>query len=360
MKKISLVLVFLTAAIFLTACRKSANTTDAANATDPAEPKKITAPAETEEPAPYAEAEEFSVSSEAKESFAVPDVWEERLDLPTAEEIETCNSTSTQRSPYIAGWLKNDEAARFTRYSADIKADYLPIATYCSPVNITLDYSSLKDQYTDVWNEGDIGMYAGLQRREADETNVGIMAFWDIYCKDEKGNVITSTPERVYPETDEDTSFDGEGEGAHTLIDYDWKPGKWYRMLIQCGTSETNGNTTVEQRVQDLETGEWTYLSKYDLGFKDIAFTGDVAVFLENFNPETSGEIRTMEMKNVRICPEGSDEWISLNEGWFLQNYDYPGSYNYGTDEDTFWIITTGVSGKDGGISEEKKLTVTN
>ena len=360
MKKISLVLVFLTAAIFLTACRKSANTTDAANATDPAEPEKITAPAETEEPAPYAEAEEFSFSSEAEESFAVPDVWEERLDLPTAEEIETCNSTSTQRSPYIAGWLKNDEAARFTRYSADIKADYLPIATYCSPVNITLDYSSLKDQYTDVWNEGDIGMYAGLQRREADETNVGIMAFWDIYCKDEKGNVTTSTPERVYPETDEDTSFDGEGEGAHTLIDYDWKPGKWYRMLIQCGTSETTGNTTVEQRVQDLETGEWTYLSKYDLGFKDIAFTGDVAVFLENFNPETSGEIRTMEMKNARICPEGSDEWISLNEGWFLQNYDYPGSYNYGTDEDTFWIITTGVSGKDGGISEEKNLTVTN
>ena len=99
-------------------------------------------------------------------------VWEERLELPTAEEIEACNNTSTQRSPYIAGWLKNDKVTRFTKYSADIKADYLPLATYCSPVNLTLDYSSLKDKYTNVWNDDGIGMYAGLQRREADEHKI--------------------------------------------------------------------------------------------------------------------------------------------------------------------------------------------
>ena len=52
-------------------------------------------------------------------------------------------------------------------------------------------------------------------------------------------------------------------------------------MIIQCGTSETTGNTTVEQLVQDLETEQWTYLSKYNLGIKDIAFTGDVAMFLD-------------------------------------------------------------------------------
>ena len=308
MKKISSVLVCLTVALIITACQKSENTADVPNAIDLTEPVEVTVMAETKEPASYAAVEESSESSETEELFVPPAIWEERLELPTADEIEACNSTSTQRSPYIAGWLKNDKVTRFTQSCADIKADYLPFATYLSPVNLTMDYSSLKDQYINVWNEDGIGMYAGLQRREAGKTSVGIMAFWDIYCEDENGNVTTFTPERIYPESVEDASFGGEGEGAHTLIDYDWKPGKWYRMLIQCGTSETTGNTTVEQWVQDMET----------------------------------------------------EEWISLNEGLFLQNFDYPGSYNYGTDEDTFWIITTGVKGKSGGISEEKKLTVTD
>lgn len=352
MNKFNSTFICLMAALLLTACQKSVDTPDTSNTIESASYTK------TAESMTSSETEYTELPAETEDAFSPPAVWEERLELPTAEEIEACNNTSTQRSPYIAGWLKNDKVTRFTKYSADIKADYLPLATYCSPVNLTLDYSSLKDKYTNVWNEDGIGMYAGLQRREADETKVGIMAFWDIYCEDEDGNITTITPTRVYPESDDDTSFDGEGEGAHTLVDYDWKPGKWYRMIIQCGTSETTGNTTVEQLVQDLETEQWTYLSKYDLGIKDIAFTGDIAMFLENFNPKTSGEIRTMEIKNARICPEGSEKWISLNECEFLQNFDYPGSYNYGTDEDTFWIITTGVTGKNGGISEPKTLTV--
>ncbi len=295
-----------------------------------------------------------------EEPEASSDVWAERLDFPTEDEVDICNRTSTRRSPYIAGWLKNGDVARFSRYAADFKADYLPDSTYCCLANFSMDYSSLKGQYAKIHNEGDVSMYAGFQRRDPGQTNVGIMSFWDIYCEDENGIVTKITPVRIYPESDQDTNFEGEGEGVHTLADYDWKQGKWYRMLVQCGISDTTGNTTVEQWVQDLESGSWTYLSKYDLGIKDIAFTGDVAVFLENFNPETSGEIRTMEIKNARICPEGSDKWVLLRKGYFLENFDYPGSYDYGTDDDIFWIITTGVRGRDGAASEAKNLTVTD
>ena len=368
MRKIRTVLFCLITALLLIACQDNTNKAGASKSTNTSEMENIPTPAVTpaaeeapvlEETDAQEEAEAPAVQEETEEPVEPSEVWKERLDLPTAEEVAACNRTSTQRSPYITGWLNTGDTVRFSQYAADFKADYLPASTYCSLANFNMDYPSLKSQYAKIYSEGDISVYAGFQRRDPGQTNVGILAFWDIYCEDENGNVTKITPERVYPESDEDTNFGGEGEGVHTLADYDWKQGKWYRMLIQCGTSDTTGNTTVEQWVQDLESGEWSYLSKYDLGVKDAAFTGNVAVFLENFNPESAGEIRSMELRNARICPEGSDKWISLREGYFLDNYDYPGSYNYGTDQDIFWMITTGVSGRAGAASEPKTLTVT-
>ena len=71
-----------------------------------------------------------------------------------------------------------------------------------------------------------------------------------------------------------------------------------------------------------------------------------------------SGDVRTMEVKNVRILPEGSQQWISVRSGYFTQNYNYPGSYRYGTNKDVFWIITTGVSNKAGKPDAGSTLTV--
>ena len=42
----------------------------------------------------------------------------------------------------------------------------------------------------------------------------------------------------------------------------------------------------------------------------------------------------------------------------FMQNYNYPGSYRYGTNKDVFWIITTGVSNKAGKPDAGSSLTV--
>ena len=284
--------------------------------------------------------------------------WTELIDFPSAGEIENYNRMSKDRAPYVAGWMKTGGMGRYTQFAIDFKADYVPNCTYFSLANFDLDYSSLNRQYVRVHTDGHICGYAGLQSRRPGESPAGILSFWEIKCEDKNGKVTKINPTRVYPEPDDQMTFDGEGEGVHCLREYKWSPGKWYRMLLQCGISETTGNTTIEQWVLDIESNMWTFLCKYDLGVKNVAFINDNAVFLENYNPKASGDVRTMEVKNVRILPEGSQQWVSVRSGYFIQNYNYPGSYRYGTNKDVFWIITTGVSNKAGKPDTGSTLTV--
>lgn len=285
--------------------------------------------------------------------------WTKVIDFPSAGSIADCNRTSTDRAPYVAGWMKTGGRGRYTEFAIDFKADYVPHYTYCSLANFYLDYSSLNSQYARVHTNGICG-YAGFQYLGPgkSETPVGILSFWEIKCEDKNGNVTKIIPTRVYPEPDDNMTFSGEGDGVHCITDYEWKPGKWYRMLLQCGTSETTGNTTIEQWVLDIESNKWTFLCKYDIGVKNVAFIDDNAVFLENFSPKTAGDVRTMEVKNVRIRPEKSQQWVSVRTGYFAQCFDYPGSYQYGTNKDVFWMITTGVRNKAGKLDTGRDLTV--
>lgn len=283
--------------------------------------------------------------------------WQSLMAFPSSDEISDHNASNSDLAPYIAGWLSTDSLGRFVEYAIDFKADYVPDYTYCSLANFYLDYSALNDQYVKV-EQDSIGGYAGFQHGISGKSPNSILSFWDVYCWDAAGKKTTIRAKRLYPEGDEDSSFTGEGEGAHTLVDYNWRPGQWYRMLLQCHTSETTGNTCISQWAQDLSNGVWTYLCEYDLGVPNVAFTGSIAVFLENFIPVTSGNVRTMEVRNARAHAEGAYEWTSIRSGYFLQNYDHGGSYRYGVNGDTFWIITTGIPGKAGILQDAETLTV--
>ena len=284
-------------------------------------------------------------------------IWRERIPFPSESEIEKYNEISSSRSPYIVGWMTTEHIGRYTEYSIDFKADMVPPFTYCSWANFHLDYSALKSRYAS-WSYEGIGGYAGLQQRTASQRANSILSFWDVYCRNEKGEIVNVIRAKlVYPEPGTDESFSGEGEGAHHLTDYPWKPGQWYRMLLQCSRSDSTGNTTIQQWICDLSSNSWTKLCEYDLGVPNVAFIRDNAVFLENFNPSTSGDVRTMEVRNARAKAENSTRWISIRSATFQQNYRLPGSYNFGIDGDTFWMITTGISGIT-GWKEPTSLTV--
>ena len=78
--------------------------------------------------------------------------WSDVMRLPSREEIDNYNSSSTNTSPYIGAWLDTGIGGNFTMFSIDFKADFIPPATYCSLASFHLDYSSLTTQNCKVSN----------------------------------------------------------------------------------------------------------------------------------------------------------------------------------------------------------------
>lgn len=281
-------------------------------------------------------------------TFTAPTDWYSRFSMPTASQIAAANQYATVRSPYLYGWLKMDQNDRYTEYCADFKADFVPKATYCALANMEMDLSSLKKKYKNVHTEyNGVGVYAGFQRRW--DEYVTIMSAWDIYYTDKNGVEHTLRPKQLYPEATYigDGTFGGEGTGIQMLVPYNWEAGHWYRMLLQCGTSD-QGTTTVEQWVCDLETNVWTLMSRFDTCIPNSCFMGPNAFFLENFDPDYAGEIRTMEVTNVRVRDAKTGKWRAVKTASIGSNGglpQYEGSYNYGADNSCFWMITSGAGG---------------
>ena len=121
--------------------------------------------------------------------------WSEVMRLPSREEIDDYNSTSTNTSPYIGAWLDTGIGGNFTMFSIDFKADFIPSATYCSLASFHLDYSSLTSQNCKVslsTPNSSISGYAGLQRQSISPYRCNsIMSLWDVYCDCNTGETET-------------------------------------------------------------------------------------------------------------------------------------------------------------------------
>lgn len=273
--------------------------------------------------------------------------WKQITDLPTAQEIKASNNTAALRSPYMAVWLSIPSDVRYTEYTIDFKSDHFPRGSYYSLGNWCMDYSSLESRYESVTTDG-ISGYAGFQNIHNGE-HLGIMSFWDVYCKNASGQIDTIRPTPVYPKNPyKSGEFGGEGTGAQCMSTYNWEENHWYRFHLRCTESTKTGNTVVDFGVYDLETGTYTLICSYDIGFPGSAFKGSIAVFLENYLTEYAGEIRTLEVRRPQYKEESTGKWHTIREGDLYPNgsagiSSYAGSYDYGMDGDRLWIMTTGV-----------------
>lgn len=276
--------------------------------------------------------------------------WEDKINCPTLEQIRIHNDTSGYKAPYITAAFRavDENDGYYIGYSVDFKADFIPPYTYCGLNCFRLDYDSLRKEwgYDKIDNGGYPFAYTGFQRKSKKDSpeHISLLSIWETYCyRGEK--IDTIRPTLIYPEEEETKFYNNEGLYASYRPEYLWKPGKWYRLVILLGTSEATGCTTIEQRVCDLETKEWTKLCVFDLGAPNIFFKGSVLAFLENWCPKTAGEIRTMELKNVRTLNAYSKTWINKTKVYLTSAKDgkFSGSSQYGTDETTFWMISTGV-----------------
>ncbi len=261
--------------------------------------------------------------------------WSRVMSLPTASEIAAFRSDET--SPYIVCLPQFPGVTGYTEYAVDFKADHQPRGTYlcCADFYMNIRYGG---------HEGTMHAYCGFQVIY-DGTHVAICSVWDTECTDARGkfvipraNVVSA--KNVY----RNSGFDGEGTGAHCSVRYNWKQGHAYRLILQLLRSNETGTDHLYMWVTDLENMVWTKLIEYDLKVTD-AYIFDNGAFLENYMSDYAGEIRSMELSNARVYSTDG-KWVSAREAIFLQNYDHPGSYTYGSSGNAFYTITTGLPGR--------------
>lgn len=269
--------------------------------------------------------------------------WAARMDLPTDEQVSAFEASD--RSPYIVCWPQFGEASGYTEYAVDFKADSQPLGTYVNIANWWMDTSSLNEEYAAVeTDDGDAagGGYAGFQVLE-DGRKVAIMSIWRLFLTDADGKESTLDAKRAYPESPSVADdFEGEGTGVKTLVDYDWQAGRTYRALIQCGQTEA-GNCELAFSVCDLESGDWTKLVAYDLGYGDTSMEV-VGCFLENYLPDYAAQVRTAEWGNFRAKLSETGSWDSAKSAKMERQFEaWTGSYNFGSTDSCFWAITSGV-----------------
>lgn len=295
------------------------------------------------------------VSSGQSSELLNAGTWGERMRLPSADEVAGYHATT--RSPYIV-CDPQFGIDGIIEYAVDFKADAQPRGTYLSICNLDLDTSSLNSQYTNVHRDySGVAAYAGFQVHD-DGTKAAIMSVWDTYVTDSSGTESIIHATRTYPDTYRVSQpFAGEGSGIQTIVDYDWKQGHAYRALIRCAQTD-KGTCELAFFVMDLETGRWDELVAYDLGYGNTSITRAVC-FLEDYLVNKASEVRTMELWNFRAST-GGGSWVPAYSAIMSQNYDYPGSYNYGSDGTHFWAITSAIPGLCTIPSDGAQYSVSN
>ena len=92
----------------------------------------------------------------------------------------------------------------------------------------------------------------------------------------------------------------------------------------------------------DLSTMTWSKLIEYDLGIRNTYMNRAVA-FLEDYLVETAAEYRDVHLSNFRAWNARTGKWVPATSAVLCQNYNHPGSYTWGSDDSSFWCMTTGL-----------------
>lgn len=228
---------------------------------------------------------------------------------------------------------------KFDGFMIDFKADYAGQCTYWALCNWHMNLSDLKSKYKNVAGGG---AYCGLQTRQ--DGTKAIMSFWETTYDGKKVEAAL-----VYPKKDGEGHFNNEGSGSNYIVGYDWKPGKWYRMYINCYDDANTGNTFVEMWVMDIETAKWDKICCYDTKLKNSYFEGEMSQFMENFDGNYSSDARSFQYANINLREYKSKKWtpitssvLSIDTWWGNKK----GTYAFGSTTTNLWGATLGY-GKD-------------
>ena len=274
--------------------------------------------------------------------------WTKMLTIPVESEIRAFRGS--MRAPYICCEPEFSGVKTYVEYAVDFRADYAPPGTYLCVSNWSFDDSSLLKRFASVRRDYDgVAGYCGFQKRHDNGQSQIILTVWDTYCYDKYGNMTDIQATQVYPANNKGFEIckqdlvTGEGCFVHTILPYDWQEGKNYRALLQLTNPSDGSSSHLLFYVCDLQTGIWTQLVEYDLGYSGVYMNWGLS-FLEDYSSGGAGQLRSAALSNYRVHPSNSSEWTSAKSAKFSCYYSNGGSYSYGARGNAFWTITTGLS----------------
>jgi len=143
--------------------------------------------------------------------------------------------------------------------------------------------------------------------------------------------------------------FGGEGEGAHTHMDYDWQLGRTFRYYVRKEPDRTGANTLTRMYFYDDEAHKWvheaTIASPNDGHASVPTFGGMLNAFLENW----SGQSRAIpKLALYRL-------WVGTSPKNLTNVTDARGDGTWGVLNDTFFLAEGDASALADIIREKRK-----
>ncbi len=174
------------------------------------------------------------------------------------------------------------------------------------------------------WPGNPAGGYTGIQDQGGGKHNM-IFSIWD----------TTPSLHPSIPEMDKRTQgsrFGGEGTGAHTHLDYDWKLGEVYQYYAEKVQDAKSENTLTKLYFYDAKLRKWVHeatISNPNNGNISVpTFGGSLNAFLENWMGEEREKPKLARYRlwtgtkpsDLQPVTEGSGDgnWGVLNDAFYL------------------------------------------
>jgi hypothetical protein len=174
------------------------------------------------------------------------------------------------------------------------------------------------------WPGSPAGGYTGIQDA-GNGRRLMIFSVWDTSATLHP-STTAADPRTQY------SRFGGEGEGAHTNLDYHWKIGETYRYYVTKVQDATGANTLVNSYFYDANRKKWVHeatIASPNDGHESVAtFGGMLNSFLENWAGQ---EPRTPRLALYRL-------WLGTSPKHMANVTQASGDGNWGVLKDTFYL----------------------
>lgn len=187
--------------------------------------------------------------------------------------------------------------------------------------------------------------YFGMQEL-SNGKKVIIFSVWDNSNTHNKHEVDEAKRARVLEKGEgvRTGRFGGEGTGAQSFYDYDWKIGETVRFFVQAQDTEVEGTkfTDFKGWFYDNQRKKWQHMTTLRTPTSGIKLRGGYS-FVEDFrrNYKSAKIVRRARFQNTwSLQPDGT--WVALNKAKFTGDRNPATNVDAGKEGDGFFLQTGG------------------